>query len=83
MMSAEYDNATRDPASHFGDPFEIVDSNEISRADKITLLESWQADLIELQKASEENMPSAGTATGETAENLARVHEALSALKGG
>ena len=44
------------PERTFKTPEEIADSNELTKAEKIKLLESWAYDIQELEKAEEENM---------------------------
>ncbi len=62
-------------------PRDVLEDEDLSRADKIRVLESWKSDLLQLQRASEENMPSAEPQAGATADRLKAVVEALEALE--
>jgi hypothetical protein len=67
---------TRDTQRMFKEPSHILETDELTLADKIRVLENWQLDLVELQRASEENM--AGyDGQGDVAERLRVVTEAL------
>ena len=66
------------PSSVFAYPREVVNSKEISEADKIKILEQWEYDAQELLTASGENM--AGD-TEENGELLSEIHQYLAALK--
>ena len=48
--------ALLDPGAVFRSPGEVVDSNELSREQKIEMLRRWEYDLRELQVADEESM---------------------------
>jgi hypothetical protein len=71
----------RDPEGAFDEPGDVVDCVDLSRHDKIVVLESWRADLIELQKATDENMSSDAHVPGETAARLAQVAAAIMRLR--
>ncbi len=66
-----------DPKSLFKEPRYVVANQELSDQEKITILENWKLDLIELQKATEENMPGTGTETDAVGDDLRAVIEAL------
>jgi hypothetical protein len=68
---------TRDPEREFLEPHYLVERQDISAEDKLTLLKNWHADLLELQRASEENMPSANVPAGLAAEKLSKVAQAI------
>lgn len=72
---------TRDPETEFNDPRQLVESTSLTATEKLKILESWQMDLIELQKAEEENMSNGSTDTGSTAKKLAEVMEAIVHLR--
>ena len=61
-------------------PEELIERQDLSNRDKMKILKNWQADLIEMQTAADENMPSATAETGETAERLARVRTSMAKL---
>lgn len=46
-----------DPAAVFRSPRELLQSADLSRAQKVELLRRWEYDVRELQVAEEENMP--------------------------
>lgn len=62
-------------------PHRVLADHDLSTAEKIKLLEDWRLDLLELQRAAEENMPSATVQPGEVAERLRQVTEALAILR--
>jgi len=66
--------ALTDPHSVFSNPAEVVDSAELSREEKIEILNHWQYDARDTEVATEENMP------GETESRLSSILEALNAL---
>jgi hypothetical protein len=68
-----------DPQDAFGDPQRVVSLRGVSREDKIAMLLNWKQDLLELQSASSENMPSPGSEP-KVAVALQAVSDALVAL---
>lgn len=66
--------AMDDPASYFAAPADVVQSGELSRAQKIQILRRWEYDARLLEVAQEENM------RGGTTSRLADVLDALHAL---
>jgi len=80
-MTRELRKLARYAADRFSDPRDVIDSEDLSDPEKIRLLESWQSDLIQLQKAVEENMPSVDSPPGETAARLAQVTAAIAKLR--
>jgi predicted Ser/Thr protein kinase len=72
---------TRDPEASFDSPREVIERKDLSNREKIVVLESWQADLIETQKAVEENMTSEMLEPGETAAKLAQVIAAIGRVR--
>ena len=74
-------NLALDPERTFVEPKRLIADKELSDGDKLALLESWQADLIELQKAAEENMGPANVSPGENAAKLASVTEAIAIVR--
>jgi hypothetical protein len=64
------------------DPAKVLASEGLSDDEKVSILESWKLDLIERQRASDENMR-AGTdaATADVAERLRVVANALRTLR--
>jgi len=72
---------TRNPEQKFESPRDLIQSDELTDTQKRKVLESWQTDLIELQKAEEENMPGRSEDPGETARRLSEVTAAIVALR--
>lgn len=79
-MTKKLERLIRDPQSEFHEPADIISRSDLSSQEKLTVLESWQADLIELQKALDENMSGTGE-PGETATKLAQVTAAITQVK--
>jgi hypothetical protein len=69
-----------DDFRQFDDPRELIERKNLSDEDKIKVLQDWQSDLIQLQKAVEENMPSISCEPGETAVKLTQVTAAIAKL---
>lgn len=80
-MKRDLDKLIRDPERAFEEPRELIERSDLSTNEKILVLESWQSDLIELQKAVEENMISDNRNPGETAARLAQVTAAITNLR--
>ena len=66
--------AMDNPASCFATPADVVSSEELSRTQKIQILQRWEYDARLLEVAQEENM------TGGSISRLADVLDALHAL---
>lgn len=62
----------------FHRPAEILEADDIAKAEKIRLLRQWETDLRALMVASEENM--SGDGQGWAAERLRQVRGALDVL---
>lgn len=78
MDQAKFSEALSDVAKAFAGPEEIVTSGDLTRSQKVQLLEQWERDLRQLLVASEENM--AGPGQGDSAERLRQVRDALGRL---
>lgn len=70
--------AAGDVSERYAHPDEVLHDLSLSNAQKIKALKDWEQDLRQLMVASDENMP--GTATGQPAESLKLVREALGTL---
>jgi len=68
-----------DPQKAFEHPQHLVDAKGLPRDEKIRLLLDWRQDLLEMQTASEENMPGQRGDAG-VAMRLKDVTDALLAL---
>lgn len=73
----------KDAEKTYGEPRRVLEDASLSTAEKIDVLESWKSDLLQLQRASDENMPGTDVQGGSTADRLKQVVEALDALQGG
>lgn len=67
-----------DVSERYAHPEEILHDQSLTKDQKVEMLKEWEQDLRQLMVASEENM--AGTVTGQPAESLQAVSEALSKL---
>jgi len=72
MDREAYEKALLNPADTFDDPQDVVAHKDLSREQKIEILERWQHDAEELAVASGEGM-----AGGDDRPNLRRVAKAL------
>jgi hypothetical protein len=68
-----------DPQKAFAHPQHLVDAKGLSNDEKIRLLLDWRQDLLEMQTATEENMPGQRGDAG-VAVRLKDVTDALLAL---
>lgn len=76
MKSAE---TMQNPERVFRDPARVLEHQEMSEEQKIRLLMNWRLDLLELERATEENM-AGDDDTGSVAERLSKVNAALEEL---
>jgi hypothetical protein len=74
---------TRDTERLFKEPGRILENDELTLADKIRVLENWKADLLELQRACEENMTGKDGQGENVAERLRAVNESLELCRRG
>ena len=70
-----------DPELQFGDPKRLAMNRDLSLQRKLEVLESWRLDLIELQRAEDENMSSGDADLGSTAKRLAEVSAVIALLE--
>lgn len=70
-----------DPELEFGDPKRLAMSRDLSLQRKLEVLESWRLDLIELQRAEDENMRGREAEPGSTAKKLAEVSAVIALLE--
>lgn len=73
---------TSDTEQPFADAREVLENPSLTNERKLEILEDWRADLIELQVAEAENMPSPGPDTGASANRLTEVTRAIAAIRG-
>ncbi len=84
MTKVDRKKAFTVPQSVFDYPEEVVRCRELSHDDKVTVLRNWKQELVQLQKAGEENMldergPS-DRGTSDVGSQLAAVTQAMIAL---
>ena len=70
----------RNPEGEYLSPRNIVEHPELAHEQKIQLLMNWRNDLLELQRANGENMQKSGDDSGDIAEDLKTVTDALLTL---
>ncbi|HEX9772950.1 MAG TPA: hypothetical protein VGA44_05750 [Steroidobacteraceae bacterium] len=80
MESIDRKRAFSAPESEFRFPHAVVQNRELSYDDKIVVLRNWKQGLIQLQKASEENMLD-GRGPNDVATRLVAVTQAMTELK--
>jgi hypothetical protein len=80
MNNARFEDALVDVGKCFGDPKEIVGSDDLSHQQKVKLLRQWEFDLRENLVASEENMIAETVPEGQSAELLRGVRKALMSM---
>ena len=86
MNSQEFEKAMLDVGKTFASPEDIRQHEELTRQQKLKLLQQWEYDLKLLLVASEENMPSQGSkgdTTGSSAELMQQIHKALAQMGAG
>lgn len=75
-----FQQALKDPGKAFGGTPEAVESSaEFTVAQKVAILGQWKDQLVQLQKATDENMPGPES-NGAGAECLRRVVDALTRM---
>jgi hypothetical protein len=80
-MTTRLHQLIRDPERSCREPASLVQRRDLSMQEKLVVLESWQADLIELLKAVEENMSDMRPDRGDSAAKLAEVTAAITAVR--
>lgn len=85
MDKQDFEKAMLDVAKVFASPEEIAKAADLSRAEKLKLLQQWEYDVNMLLVAGEENMPSQGpkSESGGTAELLRAIHKTVAQIGGG
>jgi hypothetical protein len=78
----DFQQALTDPGKMFAAPEAIESSTEFDAGQKRAILLQWKDELMQLQKATGENMPGPES-DGAGAECLRRVVDALTRLRGG
>jgi hypothetical protein len=80
-MLRKRDTLQRNAEQQFQEPQRVLEDQNLSDEQKIQVLLNWQLDLIELQRATDENMPSVNSPAGEVAEKLRKVNDALERIR--
>ncbi|MEN3976794.1 hypothetical protein [Emcibacter sp. SYSU 3D8] len=78
MTTDTHEPVAGDVSERYAHPEDIIQDQSLTRDQKIGYLQEWEQDLRQLMVASEENMP--GTVTGQPADSLKAVSEALEKL---
>lgn len=71
--SINVEKALLDPSSVFATPAEVTNASDLTREQKIEILQRWEYDARELQVAADENM--GGDAGGLLSDVLAALHQ--------
>lgn len=79
MTKIDCKQAFNVPQSLFDYPQEVVHCRELSHEDKVTVLRNWKQELVQLQKAGEENMLDE-RGSSDVGSQLAAVTQAMIAL---
>lgn len=77
MTKSVVNEAIADASKVFSAPIEVVESRDLSRDEKITILRNWELDARRLVSAGDENMPAE---PGPGRSRLPEVQAALRAL---
>lgn len=82
MDQQDFENALLDVSKAFGSPEDICALPDLTREQKLKLLQQWDYDLQLLLVAAEENMPAQGKANepGKTAELVQRIHSLVAQM---
>jgi hypothetical protein len=78
MQQKQFETAMQDVAKAYGNPAKLLADDDLSRPQKLKLLQQWDYDLGLLLVAAEENMTGPGSSS--TAERLRSVREAIKIL---
>ncbi|MDN7124150.1 hypothetical protein [Pseudidiomarina terrestris] len=53
----KFEAILKDPSAVYDKPQDVLDDGNLSRDEKCEILKQWEYDAVELQVATEENMP--------------------------
>jgi hypothetical protein len=79
MNQEQFEKLIPDVSKHFATPEALLAAKDLTREQKLKLLQQWEYDLQLQQVASEENMTDE-TAPGNSAERIQQVHQAAEKL---
>ena len=81
MDKKTFEGMMTDVAKHFATPQALLEDQDLTRPQKLKLLEQWDYDMQLLLTASEENMPSPdGSQSGQVAVRIADLRRVLAEL---
>jgi hypothetical protein len=82
MDKQDFEKALLDVSKVFDSPEDICHHADLTREEKLKLLQQWEYDLQLLLVAAEENMPSQGKSSepGKTAELVQRIHKIVAQM---
>jgi hypothetical protein len=82
MDKQDFDKAVLDVSKAFDSPEDICQHTDLTREQKLKLLQQWEYDLQLLLVAAEENMPSQDKTSeaGNTAELIRRIHKLVAQM---
>jgi hypothetical protein len=80
MTTIDRNKAFKVPQAVFGYPQAVLHCPELSHDEKLTVLRNWKQELVQLQKAGEENMLDERH-PGDVGSRLAEVTDAMIALE--
>ena len=82
MNKQDFEKALLDVSKVFDSPEDIGSHPDLTREQKLKLLQQWEYDLQLLLVAAEENMPSQGSTAepGRTAELVRRIHKLVAQM---
>ncbi|MBI2256115.1 MAG: hypothetical protein HYU58_15945 [Proteobacteria bacterium] len=78
MQQKQFETAMQDVAKAYGSPADLIADDELTRPQKLKLLQQWDYDLGLLLVAAEENMTGPGSSV--TAERMRTVRDAIKLL---
>jgi hypothetical protein len=82
MTTIDQKKAFKIPQAVFAYPQAVLRCRELSHDEKLTVLRNWKQDLVQLQKAGEENMLDE-RGPNDVGQRLAEVTDAMIALEQG
>lgn len=82
MDKQDFEKALLDVSKVFSSPEDIFDHADLTREQKLKLLQQWEYDLQLLLVAAEENMPAQGKTSepGKTADLIQRIHKLVAKM---
>ncbi|MET1026934.1 MAG: hypothetical protein ABWY00_07190 [Dongiaceae bacterium] len=80
MQKTQFEEMLVDVGKYFKSPDELISSGDLTRPQKLKLLEQWDYDMQLLLTASEENMTGSTDSTAASAHKVTEIRKALSDL---